>query len=96
MKVDKYGYLREARAQPAGNHHCHWPGCPKRVPPAIWGCRDHWYTLPPHLRRKILTAYRPGQEITKRPSAEYLEAAQEVQLWIRDHINRPPAQPKLI
>jgi len=19
------------------NHHCHWPGCDKQVPPAMWG-----------------------------------------------------------
>jgi len=25
------------------NHHCHWPGCDKQVPPAMWGCKGHWY-----------------------------------------------------
>lgn len=21
-------------------HHCHWPGCDKQVPPAMWGCKE--------------------------------------------------------
>lgn len=63
-------------------HTCHWPGCDARVPPKLWGCRLHWYSLPPHLRQKIWQAYRPGQEIDKRPSPEYIEVAKEVQNWI--------------
>jgi hypothetical protein len=65
-------------------HTCHWPGCDKRVPPAMWGCKAHWFSLPKRLRDRIWRAYRPGQEITKTPSAEYIEAAQEVQRWIKE------------
>ena len=32
----------------------------------------------------IWAAYVPGQEITKTPSAEYMEVAREVQRWIND------------
>ena len=64
-------------------HHCHWPGCKKQVPPAMWGCRYHWFRLPRYLRDKIWAAYRPGQEKDMRPSKEYLEVAEEVQEWIR-------------
>ena len=63
-------------------HHCHWPGCPEQVPPAMWGCKKHWFTLPAGLRSKIWTAYRPGQEIKMNPTREYLEVANEVQEWI--------------
>lgn len=63
-------------------HHCHWPGCDKQVPPAMWGCREHWFRLPKYLRDKIWLTYRPGQEKDLRPSAAYLEAAAEVQAWI--------------
>lgn len=66
----------------AGNHHCHWPGCEKNVPPAQWGCRQHWFKLPLRLRNKIWAAFRPGQEETKTPSAAYIEAAREVREWI--------------
>lgn len=63
-------------------HHCHWPGCDKQVPPAMWGCKTHWFKLPSALRSKIWRHYRPGQEKDMRPSPEYLEAANEVQAWI--------------
>jgi len=65
------------------SHHCHWPGCDKQVPPAMWGCTNHWYSLPEHLRKKIWQAYRPGQERTMTPSREYLDVADEVQEWIK-------------
>jgi hypothetical protein len=63
-------------------HTCHWPGCGKEVPPAMWGCSPHWFSLPKHLRDRIWATYRRGQEITKTPSPEYLEAALAVQDWI--------------
>jgi len=31
---------------------------------------------------KVWATYRPGQEITKTPSAAYIAVAKEVQLWI--------------
>jgi hypothetical protein len=65
-----------------GKHTCHWPGCDKPVPPAMWGCKAHWFTLPKYLRDKIWANYRRGQEITKSPTAEYMAAAMEVQEWI--------------
>lgn len=64
-------------------HECHWPGCAEPVPPARWGCRAHWYALPPTLRAKIWRAYRPSQEETLTPSREYIAVAHEVQEWIR-------------
>lgn len=64
-------------------HSCHWPECPKDVPPKMWGCAPHWFKLPAYLRSKIWATYVPGQEITKTPSEEYLKAAQEVQQWIK-------------
>lgn len=66
------------------DHECHWPGCDKQVPPAMWGCRAHWKRLPKALRDRIWNAYRPGQEATMTPSDEYLQVADDVQRWIRD------------
>lgn len=63
-------------------HACHWPGCDKQVPPAMWGCGAHWRALPKALRDKVWAAYRPGQESDGNPSAEYLDVANEVQDWI--------------
>lgn len=71
------------RSQPhVAGHHCHWPGCNKPVPPAMWGCKTHWFKLPARLRSAIWRTYRPGQEITKDPSQEYLKVALAVQDWI--------------
>lgn len=68
------------------DHHCHWPGCGKQVPPAMWGCVVHWRTLPKRLRDRIWATYRIGQEVDGTPSAAYLRVAREVQDWIRGHL----------
>lgn len=81
--MDKANYVK--RGGQTRPHHCHWPGCEKQVPPAMWGCKQHWFKLPRYLRDEIWNTYRPGQEIDMRPSNEYLAAADEVQAWIREH-----------
>lgn len=63
-------------------HTCHWPGCQKEVSPAMWGCVQHWFSLPKNLRDRIRATYQCGQEITKTPSLEYLKVARAVQQWI--------------
>lgn len=68
-------------------HLCHWPGCTAPVPPKMWGCKPHWFRLPKDLRDAIRSAYVPGQEITKTPSALYLAVAKRVQDWIRKRID---------
>lgn len=78
--MNKYDHVRAAKQ--TRQHHCHWPGCVRQVPPAMWGCRPHWYALPTTLRNKVWAAYRPGQEETMTPSREYIAAAREVQAWI--------------
>jgi len=67
------------------SHTCHWPGCPVEVPPAMWGCKPHWFRLPLQLRRAIRATYVPGQEITKTPSRSYISAAKAVQYWIAQY-----------
>lgn len=62
---------------------CHWPGCPKLVPAAIFMCRAHWTRLPQPLRDAIGREYRPGS--TK--SETFLATARLVQDWIAGRIN---------
>lgn len=64
-------------------HKCHWPDCDVAVPPAMWGCKAHWFMLPRSLRAEVWAAYRPGQEIDKRPSEKYIAVAHKVQEWIQ-------------
>lgn len=63
-------------------HLCRWPGCQASVPPSMWGCRGHWFALPKVLRKAIWANYRPGQEVDKRPSDQYLTVFHNVQKWI--------------
>lgn len=93
-RVDENGRFRigyrAASSQRYGTHRCHWPGCPVEVPPSMWGCKPHWFRLPMSLRARIWRTYRPGQELDKRPSAEYLEVALEAQEWAMAHPEKPP------
>jgi len=63
-------------------HHCHWPGCNKQVPPAMWGCSFHWFKLPVALRNRVWLTFKPGQEIAGTPTKEYIQVVKEVQDWI--------------
>lgn len=54
-------------------HLCHAENCQAPVPPKMLMCRKHWWMVPAPLRREVWRCYRPGQEIDKRPSAEYLD-----------------------
>lgn len=77
---DKVAHVR--RATQSRYHTCHWPGCEQQVPPAMWGCKAHWFKLPRALRNKVWATYRPGQEETLTPSKAYIEVAHEIQRWI--------------
>lgn len=66
-------------------HGCHWPGCTAQVPPAMWGCKKHWYRLPHKLRMLVWSAYKPGQEERLDPSPRYIRVANKVQAWIAEH-----------
>jgi hypothetical protein len=77
---DKVAYVKGQKQ--TRRHECHWPGCTQQVPPAMWGCRDHWYRLPKAIRDRIWRTFQPGQEMSLTPSADYLAAAKEAQAWI--------------
>lgn len=53
-------------------HTCHALNCNKRVPPAMFACRSHWFALRKPARDAIWREYREGQENDKRPSARYM------------------------
>lgn len=69
-------------------HTCHWPGCERQVKPALWGCQQHWFTLPKTLRDRIWRTFDPGQECTLTPSDAYLDAVDAVDQWIRQYKQR--------
>jgi len=92
--TDKYQHVRAAGQ--TRDHQCHCPGCPKQVPPAVWGCKRCWFNLPDEIRRDIWAAYVAGQEISGTPSADYLKAARHAQDWLKanphDHGGKKPSR----
>lgn len=80
MFDDKVSHVRSA--DQTRRHLCHWPGCQTEVPPAMWGCRPHWYKLPKEIRGAIWRAYEIGQENRLDPSPAYIAAARAAQEWI--------------
>ncbi|KQV85462.1 hypothetical protein [Rhizobacter sp. Root1221] len=91
--MSKAAYVK-SQAQ-TRRHHCHWPGCERQVPPAMWGCRPHWCALPQELRDRIWRTFQLGQEVNGTPSCDYVEAARAVQAWIAQQ-PRPPEQGALL
>jgi hypothetical protein len=79
VKADHVRGARQSR-----EHTCHWPDCEKQVPPAMWGCKTHWFKLPVALRSKIWATYQIGQEESGSPSREYLTVARQVQEWTNE------------
>jgi hypothetical protein len=49
-------------------------------------CRQHWFALPPEIRKLIWRTYRPGQEVDKRPSREYLDAFKQAEDFWNRHL----------
>lgn len=57
-------------------HLCHAKACQIEVAPRLLMCGRHWRMVPRALQRAVWATYRPGQENTKDPTPEYLDAAQ--------------------
>lgn len=56
-------------------HTCHAEECEVHVPPKMFMCRRHWFTLPKALRDEIWLQYAVGQEMRMDPTPEYLNVA---------------------
>jgi len=56
-------------------HFCHAKACEVVIPPKMLMCKRHWFMVPADLRKAVWREYRPGQEVGKEPTAEYLGAA---------------------
>jgi hypothetical protein len=56
-------------------------------------CKPHWSTLPKSMRDAVWGAYRPGQEVDKQPSIEYMRIAREAIEYLEQHQHiEDPAQ----
>jgi hypothetical protein len=63
-------------------HLCHARGCKTPVPPKMFMCKRHWFMLPKRTRDAVWATYRPGQEVTKDPSPEYMDVTAEAIAWL--------------
>lgn len=59
-------------------HRCHARGCTTEVPPRMFMCYLHWRKVPKKDRDLVWALYYPGQEITKDPSAQYVQETQRI------------------
>lgn len=66
------------------DHTCHAAGCDVRVPPRMFMCRRHWFTLPMSMRNEIWAAYVPGQEERMDPTDAYIEVASRAVAWLAE------------
>lgn len=70
------------------SHTCHARGCETAVPPKMLMCLKHWRMVPQELQKAVWAHYRAGQEKDKKPSAEYLDAANKAiaaVAWKEEH-----------
>lgn len=64
-----------ARRTSAPIHRCHARGCFVRCKPEFLMCARHWHMVPAELQRAVWAHYRVGQCDDKKPSREWLAAA---------------------
>lgn len=58
-------------------HTCHATDCSVRVPPTMFMCKRHWFSLPKPMRDRIWRTYRAGQCDDWAISHAYAEAARD-------------------
>ena len=57
-------------------HECHAIECHTPVPPSRLMCLKHWRMVPRAIQKRVWAEYRPGQEVDKQPTTEYLRIMQ--------------------
>lgn len=71
-------------------HHCHATGCKVAVPPVMFFCKGHWFSLPKPMRDAIWKTYRPGQCDDWNISHEYANAARTAVRYIAEKEGKKP------
>jgi hypothetical protein len=70
-------------------HKCFHPACDKMVATDLFGCREHWYALPPNMRNEIWRVYR---EWKAKRSMYHYGRMKEVQKKALDFVTNRSAQ----
>ena len=61
---------------------CRWPGCERSATQASWGCRFHFFRLPPLLRDGLWRADRDERAANGRLGQAWAAAAAAAEAWI--------------
>lgn len=80
---------------PEAFHHCHARGCLLEVPPRLLMCSLHWRMVPKDLQAQVWAHYRPGQEISKDPTTEYLDVMEQAIAAVAVKEAKPKRPPKI-
>ena len=59
------------------SHHCHAKKCKVPVKPELLMCYKHWKMVPKEIQNRVWKYYRPGQCDDKKPSKEWIDAAND-------------------
>ena len=59
------------------SHHCHAKKCKVPVKPELLMCYKHWKMVPKEIQNRVWKYYRLGQCDDKKPSKEWLDAAND-------------------
>ena len=71
-------------------HTCHATDCNVPVPPEMFMCRRHWFSLPKRLKARIWATYRDGQCDDWQISHAYADAAREAVTFIAAKEGKTP------
>jgi hypothetical protein len=77
----KRDYVRAAPKE-AGEHTCHALECEKHIAPKFFMCPSHWSKVPRSLQAAVWRHYRPGQEIDKSPTDDYLDVIYQAMIAV--------------
>lgn len=83
------GYDHKPVAKTAPDHLCHAYGCEKMIKPELLCCAEHWRMVPDVIQKEVWAAYRRGQEQDKKPSIDWLIAADRASIAIAQAENQP-------
>lgn len=78
----RVGHVAGRRRRGLMAHTCHATGCKVAVPPEMFMCKRHWFSLPKSMRDRIWATYRPGQCDDWKISHAYAEAARAAVRYI--------------
>ena len=70
----------------SSEHCCHLPDCEEVIAPKFLMCAKHWKLVPKELQQDVYRFYRAGQEKTKNPSKNYLQAARKAILAVEEKL----------